>query len=67
MVVSGLVSKNNMKVSRLIKLLSKMNPDAEVSIPKLSYLEGKRVETPVRLVQSSDGERVSVYTEIRNN
>lgn len=56
-----------MKVSRLIKLLSKMNPDAEVSIPKLSYMEGKRVETPVRLVQSSDGERVSVYTEIRNN
>lgn len=67
MVVSGLVSKNNMKVSRLIKLLSKMEPGAEVIIPKLSYLEGKRVETPVRLVQSSDGERVSVYTEIRNN
>lgn len=56
-----------MKVSRLIKLLSKMEPGAEVIIPSLSYLEGKRVMAPVKLAQSSDGKRVSIYTESRNN
>ena len=51
-----------MKVKRLIEILSKVSGEADVIIPSLSYLEGKKVLTPTGAKLSSDRTTLSIYT-----
>lgn len=52
-----------MKVKRLIEILSKVaDGEADVIIPSLSYLEGKKVLTPTGAKLSSDRTTLSIYT-----